>query len=356
MVFISPKAVDSQNVRNEINFAQKCEKQFLQVDVEETKLPRGLDFQMSSIQAVHKYKMSEESYHRKIQRVLSNELKTKSQDVNTNETMILENTKQRKINYNEEGLLNKLCAITCEEQLPPLEIKNSIGMKLVVIPDGEFVMGSDASNETRPVHNVKISKPFYLGKYPVTQREWIAVMGSNPSRRFLGDDYPVQDISWDDAQDFINKINKKESTAKYRLPSEAEWEYACRAGTTSQYFFGDTKSNYEQYANYIHFPAKGGRFRPNVNQKKPNQWNLYDMYGWIFQLCQDKWHDSYNGAPTDGTAWEDGENLRVLRGGSLPFVPYNSAPRTFLLRGRPFGCDGSVFPFCGIGFRLVKEM
>ena len=191
--------------------------------------------------------------------------------------------------------------------------KNSIGMKFTHIPAGEFMMGSDEYSNEQPVHKVKISKPFYLGTYPVTQREWRAVMGENPSR-FKGDDLPVEQVSWNDVQEFIKKLNQKEGADKYRLPSEAEWEYACRAGTTTQYSFGDDEGKLGEYAWYSH--NSGSKTHP-VGQKKPNPWGLYDMHGNVWEWVQDWYHSDYKGAPSDGSAWESEDgSLRVLRGGS----------------------------------------
>ena len=131
-------------------------------------------------------------------------------------------------------------------------ITNSIGMEFVLIPAGEFEMGSPSSEKYRvfnegPVHNVKLGYDFYLGKYEVTQKQWREILGNSPSF-FKGDDLPVEQVSWYDIQEFIKKLNEKEGTDKYRLPSEAEWEYAARAGTTSAYSFGDNVSELRNYA------------------------------------------------------------------------------------------------------------
>jgi formylglycine-generating enzyme required for sulfatase activity len=175
-------------------------------------------------------------------------------------------------------------------------------MTFTLISAGDFYMGSEESGDEKPVHKVKINNPFYLGIYPVTQREWKAVMDDNPSY-FKGDDMPVEQVSWDDVQEFIKKLNEKEGTDRYRLPSEAEWEYACRVGTTSRYSFGDDESKLGDYAWYD--DNSGDKTHP-VGQKKPNSWGLYDMHGNVWEWVQDKWHDSYGGAPTDGSAWESG--------------------------------------------------
>lgn len=134
-----------------------------------------------------------------------------------------------------------------DETLPKKDYKNSIGIKFVLIQPGEFMMGSEENEREKPVHKVTISKPFYLGIYPVTQNEWKAIMGNNPSSS-KGDNRPVEMVSWNDVQDFIKKLNEKEGWNKYRLPSEAEWEYALRAGTKTRYSFGDDESNLGDYA------------------------------------------------------------------------------------------------------------
>jgi formylglycine-generating enzyme required for sulfatase activity len=192
---------------------------------------------------------------------------------------------------------------------------NSISMKFTLIPAGEFDMGSKESDDERPVHKVKIKNSFYLGTYPVTQREWKAVMGdnNNPST-FNGDDLPVELVSWDDVQEFIKKFNEKEGTDKYRLPSEAEWEYACRAGTTTRYSFGDSESKLGDYAWYR--DNSEDKTHP-VGQKEPNSWGRYDMHGNVWEWVQDGWHSNYNGAPTAGSAWvTEGGAYLVIRGGS----------------------------------------
>jgi len=191
-------------------------------------------------------------------------------------------------------------------------------MEFVLIQPGEFDMGSPV-NETgtyefeRPVHHVTISEAFYLSKCEVTQKQWHEVMGDNPSY-FKGDDLPVENVSWDDVQEFTKKLNKKENTRKYRLPSETEWEYAARAGTTTRYSFGDDDSKLGEYAWYS---ENLGDKTHLVGNKGANPWGLYDVHGNVWEWVQDRWHDTYNGAPIDGSAWRDGVNAyRVLRGGS----------------------------------------
>ncbi len=236
---------------------------------------------------------------------------------------------------------------------------NSIGMEFVKIPAGEFMMGSpsgekDKCSDEGPVHKVMIEEPYYLGKYEVTQEQWLEVMGSNPSR-FEGDNLPVEKVSWDDVQKFIEKLNEMEGTNKYRLQSEAEWEYACRAGTTTRYYFGDDESKLGDYAWYG--DNSGWETHP-VGQKKPNPWGLYDMYGNVLEWCQDRWHDNYNGAPSDGNAWEDGgSSLRVKRGGGWNDKDRycRSADRRGFDPGRLSSYEGYAH-FEYLGFRVLMDI
>ena len=239
-----------------------------------------------------------------------------------------------------------------EEQKKVAEQSNIIGMKftripVTLIPAGEFMMGSEEGDWEKPVHRVKINEPFYLGTCPVTQREWKAVMGSNPSY-FKGDDLPVVEVSWNDVQEFIRKLNEKEGTDKYRLPSEAEWEYACRAGTTTRYSFGDSESKLGDYEWYD--GNSDDKIHP-VGKKKPNPYGLYDVHGTVREWVQDELHSDYAGTPTDGSAWESGDGVdRVFRGGSWnsPAGDCRSAHRD--------GGDPGFFNPRTIGFRILKEM
>ncbi|MCL2122613.1 MAG: formylglycine-generating enzyme family protein, partial [Desulfovibrionaceae bacterium] len=167
---------------------------------------------------------------------------------------------------------------------------NSIGIKFVLIPAGSFLMGSDARalNE-KPPHRVHISKPFYLGKFEVTQEQWQAVMGNNPSR-FKGPDNPVEGVSWEDVREFIQRLNEKEGHRRYRLPTEAEWEYAARGGTSSRWSFGDDAGLLDQYAWY---KDNSEDTTHPVGQKKSNPWGLHDMHGNVFEWVQDWYGGDY---------------------------------------------------------------
>ena len=233
-----------------------------------------------------------------------------------------------------------------EERIEEKTVVNSIDMKFTLIPAGKFVMGSEEYDGEKPVHAVTISKPFYLGVYQLTQREWETVMGNNPSD-FKGDNHPVEKVSWGDVQEFINKLNEKENTNKYRLPSEAEWEYAARAGTTTRYSFGDDDSKLGEYAWYDE--NSSGKTHP-VGQKGSNPWGLYDVHGNVWEWVQDEWHNTYEGAPNDGSAWEDvGSARRVIRGGNW----YNNAGSCRSALRYHFN---QGYRYVHLGFRLLQEM
>ena len=205
-----------------------------------------------------------------------------------------------------------------------------VELEMVSIPGGSFLMGSPKSEEGRrnnesPQHRVKVP-PFFLGKYLVTQQQYEAVMGNNPSH-FKGANRPVEYVNWDDATEFCKRLSHL--TGKiYRLPSEAEWEYACRAGTTTPFYFGETITtdlvNYN--GNFTYGSGLKGVYRErttDVGSFPPNAFGLYDMHGNVWEWCQDVWHDNYNDAPTDGSAWESGGNssYRLQRGGSWVYFP-----------------------------------
>jgi formylglycine-generating enzyme required for sulfatase activity len=228
---------------------------------------------------------------------------------------------------------DKHVSITLEriEPTPETEFTNSLGMQFVLIPAGTFQMGSGMSpKETakryggeaewykpeHPQHQVTISQPFYLQTTPVTQEQWQHVMGDNPSEfKKCGKDCPVEMVSWDDIQEFMKKLNKMEKTDTYRLPTEAEWEYACRAGSTSEWCFGDIESFLGEYAWYDYNSQE--QTHP-VGQLKSNAWGLYDMHGNVWEWCQD-WYGEYPAGPvTDPTGPASGEG-RGLRGGSWNF-------------------------------------
>ena len=197
-----------------------------------------------------------------------------------------------------------------------LELGNGVTMEFVLIPAGEFMMGSLESEAERkvdegPRHLVRISRPLYLGKCEVTQAQWQAVMGKNPSH-FTGDACrPVEQISWNDCQEFCRKLSQRVGR-EIRLPTEAEWEYACRAGTTTAYSFGDDASHFGEYSCC---GASSGRQTHPVGQKLPNPWGLHDMHGNVWEWCQDRYGRYPSSAQVDPSGPDSGYS-RVLRGGS----------------------------------------
>jgi len=198
---------------------------------------------------------------------------------------------------------------------------NSLGMKFTRIAAGDFTMGSaDGKGETseRPAHKVIFATAFFMGVHEVTQAQWKAAMGVNPSK-FPGDDHPVDFISWTDANAFVARLNELESGVnEYRLPSEAEWEYACRAGSAASYPCGEDES---KLADYAWYEVNAGGAPQAVGKKKANAWGLFDMNGNTWEWCEDIWHDNYQGAPGDGSAWISGRDggKHVIRGGSWAF-------------------------------------
>ena len=204
------------------------------------------------------------------------------------------------------------------------DLGNGVFLEMVKIPGGSFLMGSPES----PQHKVNIQS-FFMGKFQVTQKQYEVIMGENPSY-FKGEKKPVESVSWDNAVEFCSRISEKTGKT-YRLPSEAEWEYACRAGTTTPFHFGETITtelvNYDGNSTYSSAPK--GEYRrqtTDVGSFPANAFGLHDMHGNVCEWCQDSWDKNYQGAPTDGTAWviDDNEkNYRVLRGGSWYFNPVN---------------------------------
>lgn len=194
-----------------------------------------------------------------------------------------------------------------------VDLGDGVTLELVLIRPGTFTMGSAGGDpDEQPAHPVTLTKPFYLGKYEVTQEQWQAVMGSNPSYN-QGAKNPVENVSWDDCQGFITKLNAKAGVAAagaFRLPSEAEWEYACRAGSTTAYCYGDDEGTLADYAWY---EANSGDTAP-VGGKKANAWGLYDLHGNVWEWCQDRDGGYPAAAVTDPTGPNSG-SIRVNRGG-----------------------------------------
>jgi len=191
------------------------------------------------------------------------------------------------------------------------EVTNSIGMKLRLIQPGTFLMGSEkGAGDEKPVHRVTIAKPFYLGVCEVTQEQYEAVMGTNPSR-FKGPNRPVESVSWQDAQELCRRLSEREGV-KYRLPTEAEWEYACRAGSSTEYCFGDSQAGLGDYA---WFKENSGGTTHDAGQRKANAWGLHDMHGNVWEWCAD-WYGEYTTSDAEDPRGPRSGEYRVLRGGS----------------------------------------
>ena len=227
-------------------------------------------------------------------------------------------------------------------------LAGGVTMELVLIPAGKFMMGSDKGDpDEKPVHEATISKPFYMSKTEVTQAQYQAVMGSNPSY-FKGDDLPVESVSWDDAVEFCEKLSDDKEGRDYRLPTEAEWEYACRGGTTTPFYTGGTIST--EQANYVYGSGQKGTRRGKttpVGRFPPNPFGLCDMHGNVWEWCSD-WYDKnyYSKSPAVDPQGPATGSLRVVRGGSWRYNPRlcRSAYRGYDAPGRRYG---------NYGFRVV---
>ena len=272
-------------------------------------------------------------------------LKDKSWDIQNAAYLILNSRTEPRIkqllqNPNQQGLkLEQIEVVTVNkfgkiiQRQPRIaryfieNLGNGVTLEMAAIPGGSFMMGSPENEERRydnesPQHQVTVPS-FFMGKYPVTQAQYQAIMGTNPSY-FKGSNRPVERVIWNYAIAFCEKLSQR-TGKNYRLPSEAEWEYACRAGTTTPFHFGETittdLANYN--GNYTYGQEPKGVYRRETTEVGSfgvaNNFGLYDMHGNVWEWCQDNWHSNYEGAPIDGSAWlgiEKNTNTRLLRGGS----------------------------------------
>ncbi|BAZ85095.1 SUMF1/EgtB/PvdO family nonheme iron enzyme [Dolichospermum compactum] len=233
------------------------------------------------------------------------------------------------------------------------DVGNGVKLEMAAIPGGTFMMGSP-ENEDRsldnesPQHQVSVPS-FFMGKYPVTQAQYQAIMGNNLSH-FQGQNRPVESVSWNDAVKFCEKLSQRTGKT-YRLPSEAEWEYACRAGTTTPFHFGETittdLANY--YGNYTYASAPRGEYRKqttDVGSFPPNAFGLYDMHGNVREWCLDDWVNRYNNAPTNGSAVTSSTTSKLLCGASWSDVPVYCRSASRLYYNRAVRVNDS-------GFRVV---
>ncbi|MDZ8077511.1 MAG: SUMF1/EgtB/PvdO family nonheme iron enzyme [Nostoc sp. DcaGUA01] len=241
-------------------------------------------------------------------------------------------------------------------------LANGVILEMVKIPGGKFLMGSPENEPERydwesPQHTVTV-QPFFMGKFPVTQSQWAIVaalekvnidLDPNPSH-FKGANRPVECVSWDDAVEFCARLSNKTGKT-YRLPSEAEWEYACRARTTTPFYCGKTiTTNLANYdGNYTYNSGSKGEYRnqtTDVGKFSPNPFGLVDMHGNVWEWCQDAWHENYNVAPTDGSAWMSDNYNRLLRGGSW-------VRNLWYCRSANRGRNTREFRNNNVGFRVV---
>jgi formylglycine-generating enzyme required for sulfatase activity/tRNA A-37 threonylcarbamoyl transferase component Bud32 len=234
------------------------------------------------------------------------------------------------------------------------DLGNGVTLEMVEIPGGTFIMGSPANEAERnsdegPQHQVTVPS-FFMGKYELTQAQYQAIMGSNPSA-FEGNNRPVEQVSWNDAVIFCQRLSQK-TGKNYRLPSEAEWEYACRAGTTTPFYFGEsiTSELVNYNGNYTYGSAPKGQNRQqttDVGSFPPNAFGLYDMHGNVWEWCLDDYINNYSNAPKDGSALTGRGVVKLLRGGSWYYYPRHcrSAFRSYV------SPDSSSFS--SLGFRLV---
>ncbi|MFP4058141.1 MAG: formylglycine-generating enzyme family protein [Candidatus Brocadiia bacterium] len=238
-----------------------------------------------------------------------------------------------------------------------VELAPGVEMTLVLIPPGEFMMGSPEDEELRRdeehQHRVRITKPFWMGKYEVTQEQWETVMGANPSR-FNGDRNPVESVCWIHVQDFLAKANARLRSAPLALPTEAQWEYACRAGTATPFHFGDTLStdqaNYD--GEYPYGDGRKGVYRERtmpVGSFPPNAWGLHNMHGNVCEWCAD-WYEEhyYERSPTEDPPGPSDGLGRLLRGGSWYSDPW-------LCRSSDRASNVSAYAADGYGFRVVAS-
>lgn len=228
---------------------------------------------------------------------------------------------------------------------------DKLKLEMRLIPAGVFIMGSpsnepDREDDEGSQYKLEISKPFYMGIYEVTQAQWSALMGTSPSRFSGLPDNPVEQVSWDDCQGFITKLNSL-GIGRFRLPTEVEWEYACRAGSRTTFYWGDD-STYDLLGDYAWHPNNAeGKTRP-VGKKKPNAWGLYDIQGNVAEWCNDFYQAPFSPDRVVDYKGPESGRYRVYRGGC-----WNSAKRNFRSANRMW-MDPATRSYM-IGFRLVRE-
>ena len=244
-----------------------------------------------------------------------------------------------------------------------VQLPGGVKLELVWIPPGEFLMGSpanekDRSNDEGPQRRVRIAKGFWMGKYEVTQEQWAAVMSTRPwaNEKYAKSNprHAVSYVSWDNCQEFVKRLNTQFPipNSAFRLPTEAEWEYACRAGTATRFYYGDDP-DYSRLGHYAWYRKNtydvGDKYAHSVGQKKPNAWDLYDMHGNVYEWCQDWYGEDYYGkSPSGDPKGPSSGSCRVLRGGSWSYCPV-------LCRAADRGRSSPSNRNNNFGFRIVSS-
>jgi sulfatase modifying factor 1 len=355
LIFVTPRATESVNCRNEINMALNKGKPFLAIHLEETALPPGLELRMGDLQAILRYKLPQDRYQQKVGTMLdqllgktpvkskkkapavqqpepSNEIEPVARATRPDTSVSVRAPAKPRRRGLAIALMSVLLVACCIGGFLFFKSRSSSpqptpgkpwtvptgSIEMFWCKPGAFMMGSPENEKDRKVdetrHEVTFTKGFYLGKYEVTQAQWTEVMETNPSE-FAGDDLPVEMVSWKDAMEFCEKLTEIERASgqipdgwKYRLPTEAQWEYACRAGTTTVYAFGDKITT--KQANFDKTLGK----TTNIGKYPANAWGFHDMHGNIREWCLD-WHNPFaKGSMRDPQGPADG-SYRVGRGG-----------------------------------------
>lgn len=348
IVFITQQATKSRDVRNEISYALRKNKPFLPIHLEKTELPSGIALQLSGIQAIHKWQMDEQTYLHK--------LKISLPRIELAEQIYLPDGFEL-VSGAEYAPLDVLALGSREAQERqrdwvtngyPLEVQmEKTGIPFRLVPPGEFLMGASEDEEgscdsERPQHKLRFFQPFYVGKFQVTQREWKAVMEGENHSFFRGDNLPVENVSWVDCQKFLKKVG-----GGLRLPTEPEWEYACRAGTVTRFYTGDSVEDLT--AAGWHGGNSGGKTQP-VGLKRANAWGLHDMHGNVWEWCQNL-YGKYPYSATGGMESHNSTDYRVLRGGT--WYGYGS-PDCYRSACRYF--YASLGRSASVGFRVVMDL
>jgi formylglycine-generating enzyme required for sulfatase activity len=283
-------------------------------------------------------------------------IETAQLEVNTQTEWLLEKsiiTQTGFLGFKKQVEVEKLVKV----EKPRIRITEDLGdevkLEMVYIPAGSFMMGSNKYPNESPIHQVTL-RPFYMGKYPITQQQYQAIIGKNPSH-FKGNSHPVEQVSWHDARKFCEQLSQ--STRKtYTLPSESQWEYACQTGTTNL----DetiTPNLAEHWSEYQKYPKNSQEQTMPVGKLSPNPFGLYDLHGNVCQWCLDTWHENYKGAPNNGSAWIDYSNYNsfcLLRGEVSHISPPAKYISPFRSTKRFYHTPANRDNF--IGFRVVVNL